>query len=56
MRLEPLYRARFSRPQRWSVDPTGPGGTDCQNFLLTEGRCEGRIAAPWRGAAMGTTA
>jgi hypothetical protein len=50
MRLEPLYRARFGAPQSWSVELTGPDGTEGQNFLLTEGRCEGRIAASWRGA------
>jgi hypothetical protein len=50
MRLEPLYRARFSAPQSWSVELTGPGGTEGQDFLLTEGRCEGRVAASWRGA------
>lgn len=50
MRLDPLYRAHFSAPQSWSVELTGPGGTEGQNFLLTEGRCEGRIAASWRGA------
>jgi hypothetical protein len=50
MRLEPLYRARFSAPQSWGIELTGPGGTEGQNFLLTEGRCEGRISASWRGA------
>ena len=50
MRLEPLYRARFSAPQSWSVELSGPDGTEGQNFLLTEGRCEGRVAASWRGA------
>jgi hypothetical protein len=50
MRLEPLYRARFSSPLHWSIELTGPGGTEGQNFLLTEGRCEGRISASWRGA------
>jgi hypothetical protein len=50
MRLEPLYRARFSTSQSWSVDPTGPGGTESQNFLLTDGRCDGPIAGSWRGA------
>jgi hypothetical protein len=50
MRLEPLYRVRFSSLQHWSVELTGPGGTEGQNFLLTEGRCEGRISASWRGA------
>lgn len=50
MRLEPLYRARFSTPHSWSVELTGPGGTEEQKFLLAEGRCEGRISASWRGA------
>jgi Protein of unknown function (DUF3237) len=50
MRLESLYRARFSTPQSWSVELTGPDGTEGQNFLLTEGRCEGRVAASWHGA------
>ena len=50
MRLEPLYRARFSAPQRWSVELTGPDGSEGQDFLLTEGRCEGRVEASWRAA------
>ena len=50
MRLEGLYRARFSTLESWSTELTGPGGTEGQNFLLAEGRCEGRIAASWRGA------
>ena len=50
MRLDPLYRARFSAPQRWSVELTGPNGSEGQDFLLTQGRCEGRVAASWRGA------
>ena len=50
MRLEPIYRARFSAPQRWSVELSGPSGSEGQDFLLTEGRCEGRVAASWRGA------
>lgn len=50
MRLEPIYRARFNAPQRWSVELTGPSGSEGQDFLLTEGRCEGRVAASWRGA------
>ena len=45
-----MYRARFSAPQSWSVELTGPSGTEGQDFLLTEGRCEGRVAASWRGA------
>ena len=48
MRLEPLYRARFSAPQSWSVELSGPHGSEGQDFLLTEGRCEGRVVATWR--------
>jgi hypothetical protein len=50
MRLEPIYRARFSAPQRWSVELTGPDGSEGQDFLLTGGRYEVRVAASWRGA------
>ena len=50
MRLEALYRARFSAAHSWSAELTGDGGTEGQNFLITEGRCEGQIAASWRGA------
>jgi hypothetical protein len=50
MRLESLYRARFSAAHSWSTELTGDGGTEGQNFLLTKGRCEGQIAASWRGA------
>jgi hypothetical protein len=50
MRLDPFYRVRFSTYQSWSTELTGPAGTEGQNFLLAEGRCEGRIAAAWHGA------
>jgi Protein of unknown function (DUF3237) len=50
VRLASLYRARFSTPHSWSTELTGPGGSEGQNFLLTDGRCEGQIAASWRGA------
>ena len=50
MRLEPLYRARFTYPAGWSVNLTGPDGTESEHFFLAEGRCEGRIAGRLRGA------
>ena len=30
MRLEPLYRARFTTPERWSVEVRGPHGSEAQ--------------------------
>jgi uncharacterized protein DUF3237 len=50
MRLEPLYRARFNSPESWRTQLSGLHGTEGQDFLLTEGRCDGRIAAAWRAA------
>jgi hypothetical protein len=50
MRLEPLYRARFSPSERWSAKLTGSAGTEGQDFLLAQGRCEGRVAGSWRAA------
>ena len=50
MRLEPLYRARFTAPDRWSVELSGAAGTEAQNLLFVEGRCEGRIAGALRAS------
>ena len=50
MRLEPLYRARFTTPESWSVDLQGPFGTESQKLLFAEGRCDGRVTALFRGA------
>ena len=47
MRLEPLYRIRFTYPEEWS---TGVGGGWEQHFYIAEGRCEGGIAGRFRGA------
>jgi hypothetical protein len=38
MRLEPLYRARFTTPERWSVELAGPHGSEQQNLLFAVGR------------------
>src|SRR5690242_2612110 len=50
MRLEPVYRATFTTPERWSVELAGPAGTEGQSFLIAEGRCEGRLSGRLRGA------
>ena len=47
MRLEPLYRVRFTYPESWTV---GLEGGWEQHFLLAEGRCEGSISGRFRGA------
>lgn len=47
MRLEHLYRLRFSYAEAWEV---ATGGATRQRFGLAEGRCEGRIAGRFRGA------
>ena len=49
MRLEPLYRMVFNYPHEWSV-AVGAEGTESQNLFLAEGRCDGRISGPMRGA------
>jgi hypothetical protein len=48
MRLDPLYRARFTTPERWSVELRGPHGSEAQNLLFADGRCEGQVAASLR--------
>jgi hypothetical protein len=50
MRLEPLYRARFTATDRWSVELSGAHGTEAQNLLFAEGRCEGQIAGALRAS------
>jgi hypothetical protein len=50
VRLEPLYRVRFSTPESWSVELAGAEGKEGQSFLVAEGRCDGRISGRYRGA------
>jgi hypothetical protein len=46
MRLEPLYRIRFTYPEGWNIElPSGE-----QHFYIAEGRCEGTVAGRFRGA------
>ena len=47
MRLEPLYRLRFTYPDGWAVDLEGGWQ---QHFYLAEGTCEGGITGRFRGA------
>ena len=47
MKLEPLYRIRFTYPEGWEI---GLEGGWEQHFYLAEGRCEGSIAGRFRGA------
>ncbi len=50
MRLEPLYRVRFSYAGGWSADLAGQDSAEGRFFFLAEGRCEGRISGLFRGA------
>lgn len=50
MRLEPLYRATFTTPERWGVEIAGSHGSEGQDFLIAEGRLEGRLSARLRAA------
>ena len=47
MRLEPLYRIRFTYPESWAV---GLDGGWQQMFFIAEGRCEGSVTGRFRGA------
>src|SRR6476620_3783518 len=47
LRLEPLYRIRFTYPESWMVSLDG--GWE-QHLFLAEGRCEGSISGRFRGA------
>jgi hypothetical protein len=48
MRLEPLYRIRWTTPEGWSVDLFD--GAEGQSFFLAEGRCEGQVTGRFRAA------
>jgi hypothetical protein len=47
MRLEQLYRVRFTYPESWSVELEG--GWE-QHLYLAEGSCEGSLSGRFRGA------
>jgi hypothetical protein len=46
MKLEPLYRIRFTYPEGWTV---GLEGGWEQHLLVAEGRCEGSISGRFSG-------
>jgi hypothetical protein len=48
--LKPLYSVRFHYPADWSVDLTGPAGTEEQLFFFAEGACTGTLSGRFRGA------
>jgi hypothetical protein len=50
MRTEPLYRATWVTPEAWSVELTGPTGTEGRSFFIAEGRTQGRLSARLRAA------
>ena len=50
MKLEPLYRARFTATDRWSVELAGAHGTEAHNLLFVDGRCDGSIAGRLRAS------
>jgi hypothetical protein len=50
VRLEPLYRVRFTYPDQWGAFLAGPYSNEGKLFSLAEGRCEGRISGRFRGA------
>jgi len=47
VKLEPLYRIRFTYPEGWAVSLEG--GWE-QHMYLAEGRCEGSVVGRFRGA------
>jgi hypothetical protein len=47
VRLEQLYRVRFTYPEGWAVELEG--GWE-QHLFLAEGRCEGEVTGRFRGA------
>lgn len=46
MRLEQLYRVRFTYPESWVV---GLEGGWEQHLMIAEGRCEGEVTGRFRG-------
>ncbi|MGO8955871.1 MAG: hypothetical protein ACLQFR_00640 [Streptosporangiaceae bacterium] len=48
MRLEPLYRIRFTYPEGWGVELEGGWQ---QLFFIAEGRCEASITGRFRVVA-----
>jgi len=50
MKLDPLYRVRFTYPEGWQVSLASPENPESQHFFIAQGDCEGRIRGTFRGA------
>ncbi len=50
MRLEPLYRVRFSYPEEWGVELAGTDGRESHFYFFAAGSCDGRISGRFRGS------
>jgi hypothetical protein len=50
MRLDPLYRVRFTYPEEWGVELAGRDGRESQFFFFANGSCEGRVSGRMRGS------
>ena len=50
MRLERLYRATFTTPERWHTALSGEHGVEEQGFLIVDGRTEGRVSGRLRAS------
>jgi hypothetical protein len=50
MRLESLYRLRFTYPEGWEITLTGELGSEEQHLYFAEGHVEGRISGRFRGS------
>ncbi len=50
MRLEPLYRLRFTYPEEWGGTVGSAAGSDEQYFFIAEGRAQGTITGRFRAA------
>lgn len=50
MRLEPLYRVRFTYPEGWGITLKGELGSEEQHLYFAEGHVEGRISGRFRAS------
>jgi hypothetical protein len=50
VRLEPLYRVRFTYPEGWDITLQGESGSEEQHFYFAEGHVEGRISGRFRAS------
>jgi hypothetical protein len=50
MRLEPLYRVRFSYPEAHFVELEGERGVESEHFFIADGRVDGSISGRFGGA------